>query len=259
MGVGLINSCELFSPKKDDVDGSQETQSAPQPSISTQVEIKSIEQKPFYNKLLVTGDIAPHRSILLKMDRGVLLTTFDLVDGQSITKGSLIAQLEHQELQHDLSLLKVEYDQAKLDRDERIMLLGGAFGQDSTISQEQLHYVEVKSGVHQISEQIKKNEYQLSKMSLYAPYSGIAADVQVRQHQVISPGEEICRLIDPTSYEARFQVLETSLASVRIGQKITFTTVAAPDRTCSAVIHKINPIIDENGLITIYALSLIHI
>ena len=133
------------------------------------------------------------------------------------------------------------------------MLHGGAFGEDSTITQEQLSYVDTKSGINRITAQNEQNEYQLDKMSLYAPYSGIVADVEVRQHQFISPGEELCRLIDPNSYEAKFQVIETSLSQVQIGQHISFRSAAYPDRTIAAVINKINPSINENGLITIYA------
>jgi len=47
-----------------------------------------------------------------------LLKEFKLVDGSAVAQGQLIAQLEQQELQHDLSLLKADSEQVKLDRDE---------------------------------------------------------------------------------------------------------------------------------------------
>lgn len=222
-------------------------------TITTEVDIQDITKKSFDEKLLVNGTIEPSRVIQLKMDRGGLLTNFNLVDGSTVSKGELMAQLEHEELEHDLTLLKTDYEQAKLDRDENILILGGEFGVDSTITQEQLNYVETKSGIRRIAAQIEKSEYQLDKMSLYAPYSGIVADVEVRQHQIISAGEELCRLIDPSSYEAKFQVIETSLSQVQIGQHISFRSAAYPDHTIAAVINKINPSINENGLITIYA------
>ena len=248
----LLQSCSFLSTeeKEETIPFTDQTIGR---TITTEVGIQDIIKKSFDEKLLVNGTIEPSRAIQLKMDRGGLLKEFKLVDGGAVAQGQLIAQLERQELEHDLSLLKADYNQAKLDRDENILILGGEFGVDSTITQEQLHYVETKSGINRIAAQIERNEYQLDKMSLYAPYSGIVADVKVRQHQFISPGEELCRLIDPNSYEAKFQVIETSLSQVQIGQHISFRSAAYPDRTIAAVINKINPSINENGLITIYA------
>ena len=57
--------------------------------------------------------------------------------------GKSSIQLDDRELTYDLALLQSEYAQAKLDRDERIMMLGGEFGKDSTISAEQLEYVNI--------------------------------------------------------------------------------------------------------------------
>jgi RND family efflux transporter MFP subunit len=248
-----LQSCSFLPSAEKEETNPSTHQTTDHAIITTEVDIQDITKKPFKEKLIVNGTIDPSRAIELKMDRGGLLRMFNLVDGSSVSKGELMAQLEYEELQHDLALLRTDYEQAKLDRDERIMLLGGAFGEDSTITQEQLSYVDTKSGINRITAQIEKNEYQLDKMSLYAPYSGVVADVEVKQHQIISAGEELCRLIDPSSYEAKFQIIETSLSQVQIGQHISFKSAAYPDRRIAAVINKINPSINDNGLITIYA------
>ena len=187
------------------------------------------------------------------METGGLVTYFQLKDGSYIKKGNKVIQLDDRELTYDLALLQSEYAQAKLDRDERIMMLGGEFGKDSTISAEQLGYVNIKSGIRTIEDRIKKLQLQQSKMTLYAPYSGHIADVKVRQHQVISPSEETFTIIDPASYEVQFEVLETALEDISIGQSITFSPLSYPSDNYRATISRINPIIDENGLIAVYA------
>ena len=249
----ILQSCSFLQSAEKEETNPSTHQTTDHAIITTEVNIQDITKIPFDKKLIVNGIIEPSRAIELKMDRGGLLTKFTLVDGSSVSKGELMAQLEHEELEHDIVLLRSDYQQAKLDRDENILILGGEFGVDSTITQEQLNYVETKSGIRRIATQIEKSEYQLDKMSLFAPYSGIVADVEVRQHQFISAGEELCRLIDPSSYEAKFEVIETSLSQVQVGQHISFRSAAYPDRTIAAVINKINPSINENGLITIYA------
>ena len=113
----LLQSCSFLSTEEKE-ETIPSTDQTIHHTITTEVSIQDITKKSFDEKLLVNGTIEPSRAIQLKMDRGGLLLEFNLADGGAIAQGQLIAQLEYQELQHDLSLLKADYVQVKLDRDE---------------------------------------------------------------------------------------------------------------------------------------------
>ncbi len=224
-----------------------------QSQLSSEVSVQPAEFKSFEEKIILNGNITAHNKVDLKFERGGLLQSFDLRNGDFVSEGTIIAQLDQQELDHKEKLLLAELQIAQLDINERILLSGGEFGIDSTVSEEQINYIRIKSGIHKYERQIEELQFQKSKMIVTAPFNGVVADVKVRQHQVVSPGEVICTLIEHNSIEAEFDLLETSLDEVSRGQKINISPMSLPDLKLTGYVSRINPLVDENGLINIRA------
>ncbi len=116
--IVILQSCSFLQSAEKEETNPSTHQTTDHAIITTEVDIQGITKMPFDKKLIVNGTIEPSRASQLKMDRGGLLKEFNLVNGGDIALGQLIAQLEQQELEHDLSLLKADYVQVKLDRDE---------------------------------------------------------------------------------------------------------------------------------------------
>ncbi|MEE9373552.1 MAG: efflux RND transporter periplasmic adaptor subunit [Saprospiraceae bacterium] len=219
--------------------------------LSSEVSISPVQYSPLEKKLILNGSIQAHNKIVLKFDRSGIISTFHIRNGDHVKKGDVLTALDPTELAYDTRRLKTELELAELDRDERILLLGGEFGIDNTITKEQLEYIDIKSGVRRITEQLASADYQLSRMTTYVPYTGIVSDVMVRQFQIVNIGESICTLIDTKSYEAVFDALESSITDITIGQKIRIIPLASSDKMYTGNITRINPIVNQNGLVNI--------
>jgi len=113
--------------------------------------------------------------------------------------------------------------------------------------------IRIQSGLPAAEVALREAEFQLSLASLPAPFSGRAADVKVQAGQQISVGEEICTLIDPTSLEAEFSLLEQELDGLRAGGKIFVSPAARPDLRLPAALDIINPRVEDGGLLRVRA------
>ena len=66
-------------------------------------------------------------------------------------------------------------------------------------------------------------------------------------------GQVVCTLIDPTSFEVVFTLLEQEAIKVAVGQTVEVSPSGKDHRRLRAAVTVINPVVDEQGLVTVYA------
>ncbi len=224
--------------------------------LSTQfpeVSYTRAEMKPFMLQDIVNGKIDAYNTIKIKPEVSGYLEYFPWRNGDRIGSGAEILRINSAQWQLDLNKLHIDLKQAQLDRDERILLIGGEFGQDSSVSAQKLNYVTIKSGIDQIKQQIAATEWQLSRTIVKSPFAGYFADITTAPHQLVNAGEELTTLIDPNSLEVKCLVLESLALSMSKGQKVLFKPIHTDQVSYSGLIHVINPIVDKNGLVELRA------
>ena len=77
--------------------------------------------------------------------------------------------------------------------------------------------------------------------------------MDVQPGQLLSPGEEICTLIDLSSLEAEFSLLEQELAGLSDRPTVYVHPASAPDMRLPARLDIVNPQVDEGGLLRVRA------
>jgi len=75
----------------------------------------------------------------------------------------------------------------------------------------------------------------------------------VEAGQLVNPGQRVATLIDPTSLEAAFLLLEAGIASLGLGRCVRVRPVANLALERYATLGIINPQVDENGLLCVCA------
>lgn len=106
--------------------------------------------------------------------------------------------------------------------------------------------------VAQAEQQIKQeaalldtNRYNLSQVTLTAPFDGIVTRRNIEEGENVvvgtmnNPGTQLLTIADMSIIEAEVEVDETEIPSVRIGQPATITIDALPDRTFTGKVTEI--------------------
>ena len=115
-----------------------------------------------------------------------------------------------------------------------------------------MRLVKVRSGYNQALQNYQLAAYELQKATLTAPFSGIVANLSAKVYNTASTTEVFCTLIDPTSLEAVFTVLENELPLVKPGDQVAIRPFASTIET-SGSISEINPAVDEHGMVQLKA------
>ena len=164
-----------------------------------------------------------------------------------------MAKIDDTQLRFQLEDYRFAYEDAVLKKNDLLIANGGKAGVDTSVNAQKLELIIIESGYERALYNIRKGEHELAQATLFAPFSGLIAELEAKAYQQITAGQKICRLLDPNSFQVVFHVLENDAIQIRKGQKVKVFPNAAPDLEFSATVQTINPVVDENGLVEIKA------
>ncbi len=111
---------------------------------------------------------------------------------------------------------------------------------------------EIYSGLVEAQLAFEKAKIAYDNSKLFAPISGVVANLVVQKGQRIQSGAELCKIIDVSKVRIEAGVLESEIADITIGRKATITLSAYPDQVFEGTVETISPVVtDKTNKITI--------
>lgn len=135
-----------------------------------------------------------------------------VAEGDQVAKGQLLVQL-------DQTAMKLQLDQANQGVTAAKAALSNA--RDTGTSAD---VKAAKARLAQARAAVKLAKLQLSYTSVKAPNAGVVTAVNANPGQNAAPSKTLVTLLDPNDLFVRIYVPETSIGTVKIGQKATVTT-----------------------------------
>ena len=175
-------------------------------------------------------------------------------NGERIDKGAKLAELETFSLNTDLKQADIDIRQAYLELQDIVIGQGYDPEKTESVPENIMKLAGVKSGYESAVLKKERIEHQIAAATITAPFSGIVANFTAKPNQLVSTGEQLCRIIQDRDMEIEFHVLESELHLVGKGQKVAIEPAASSVQHTNGEIIEINPIVDEKGLVRIKAL-----
>lgn len=218
-----------------------------------EVKIAPVQKKAFPLRLITTGTLQAYQQIPITIETAGQVAEMQLQEGAFVQKGALLLRLEDREHQLKLEQSYLTLDEADVNKKDLLLSNGGQAEIDTSVSPDKLKLILTLSGYDRAKHAIQLATLELAKTKVFAPFSGVIADVKVKPYQRLNAGEELCTLIDPASFEVSFKLLETEALQVKLGQALLIQPIALPEVRLKAAVNAINPIVDEQGLVGLRA------
>lgn len=188
-------------------------------------------------------------------------------NGQKVKRGQVLAQLDQFKLrntieqqQRQIEQAQLQIEQTNLQMQDVIISQGYDPDKPASIPADVRYNAEVKSGHSLAKSQLATARtlaaaahHELKSSVLTAPFDGVVANLVVQAHQLSQPGQIVCRLIATDDMEVEFRVMEADLNKYKIGTHVVVIPVADNTMRYEATISEINPVVDEQGAITLHA------
>ncbi len=208
------------------------------PAIS--VEAETVTPIKMAYTLEAVGDLLSNESITLSPEVAGRITAILFEEGQAVEAGTplvaiddAIARAELAQAEARLKLSQQNYDRAK-------QLFSKQSGTERA-RDEALAQLEADQAT------VALTKARLEKMTIKAPFGGIAGLRRVSAGEYINPGQAIAGFesIDPIKVD--FRIPETHLGSLKTGQILDVTVDAFPGKIFKGTVYAIDPRLDSTG------------
>jgi membrane fusion protein (multidrug efflux system) len=244
LAIGLIAVVLIvvkldFTKAKEQVTSKSQS-AAPASSGPPAAFVKAYVVKPMdlENKIISKGTVVANEEVVIASEIQGKITKIHFREGDQVSKDALLVSIEDRELKAQLarSQYEVEFLEKKEVREQQLNERGG-------VSDEQ--YQATQRDLNTTKAQIALIRAQLEKTQIRAPFSGTIGLRYVSEGSYLSPGMKIADLVNFTPVKVDFAIPERYMASVKPGNKITFT-VDGYTKEFEGRIYAIEPKIEQN-------------
>ena len=171
-------------------------------------------------------------------------------NGDAVRKGDTIVTLDRKLLKMKLNQSQINMEKAELDFTDN--LLGFGYGKDTAnIPDDIVRIAAIRSGYLAAKHELESARMDLANAAIVAPFSGVVANCKVKPYE--QSKDEICSIIDNTTFDVEFNLLESELNYVKPGQTVKVTPYIDANSTYSGTVKEVNPMVDDKGQVRIVA------
>lgn len=194
------------------------------------VKIEDAQTKKFKHEIRVQGNVETDQEVTLSAEMGGLITTINVKEGQKISKGQVIAQVDASVLSSNLIELQTQLDHAEYMLEKQEALAEKGVGSEFELEAAKAQVKSLKASMNSLSTQ-------RGKATIKAPFSGVIDQVFARQGQMAGPSSPIVRLVNNKQVDIVASISERHFAKVHVGTPVK---VSFPNYSDTAVYLKIN-------------------
>ena len=228
--------------------------------------LTGLKKQNFPTAVRATGiiEVAPEHEAVIHTSMGGYIKQINLMVGDKVKKGQPLVtiknpefiklQQEYLETKEQLPYLKAEYERQHLLHSENIT------SQKSYLKAESA-YKAAKARWSGLREQIKllnispsqvENGMFSPTITIYAPLSGIVADVHKTQGAFVNPATPIMVIINNAQNHVELSVFEKDILKIKEGQSIRFRVPESSSIEHHAEVSLIGSSIEENRTVKVH-------
>lgn len=224
-------------------------QYAPEENV---VDAVVLSRQDFPMQLLSNGKLIAVQKSSLYFGQPGVVAKVNYANGAKVQKGDVIAELDSREQKAALEAAQIALDKASLDLQDALVGLGYALDAQIQVPEDVLKVAQIRSGYSAALNSYQRGQQSLEATVIRAPFSGKVADVKINAWDFASGAEPFCQVIDDSSYDVEFTVLEQEYSFVNKGQSVKVSLFGNSDYVKGSIVA-INPTIDKNGQISVKA------
>ena len=197
------------------------------------------ESTTFEHQIQVRGTVMSRTNVYLSAETMGLLTKMNVVEGQSVNKGQVLATIDAEQLERTIDEVKNQLEYATTIFEKRDRLWKKNIGTE-------VDYLTAKNNKESLEKQLATLNTQMSKTKIVAPFAGSIEEVSVKAGEVVQPGSPIAFLVSNRDMYINAQVSEAYLGKFSIGDAVEIE-IPSMNETVMSNIISIGNVIDRSS------------
>lgn len=237
---------------KDKKDSGQAKPGGPQKQPPLAVEAMIASTKVLNTDIEVPGSLMANESTEIHPETSGRLVLLNVKEGAMVGKGTLLAKLYDGDMQARLKSLEVQLKKSEVqlkiaqqseDRSAKLLKIQGISQQDYDMALLQVN--NIMADMEIIKAQMGEIRANMTKLSIYAPYSGKLGLKNISPGSFVTPATIITTISQVNQLKLQFNVPEKYAAMVKKGQNIDFT-IDGSEKDFTASVIATEDAVEEN-------------
>jgi membrane fusion protein (multidrug efflux system) len=202
--------------------------------------VATVEQTRLVDEAQSVGSLRSRQSIILRPEVSGRITQVNFRDGQRVSRGQLLVQLDDQLAQAQIKQAEAELSIARANFNRNKELVEQNFISRRTVEESaaNLEVAQAKLALAQAT---------AARLKIMAPFDGTVGIRSINLGDYLKDGADVVNLEDMDAIYVDYRLPERFQSQVKVGQKAQIDIDALPGRKFSAVVLAIDPLIDANG------------
>jgi membrane fusion protein (multidrug efflux system) len=229
--IGWNSAIAADSSKK------KEAAQVAQPAIV--VNVTKVTSGTIPKKIEALGGLTAVEKVTISAETAGRVETINFKDGQQVAKGMPIVQLDNQQAEADYQSAVTAYHLAsqKYERSKSLV--------DEAISKQDLAVL--KAGVATRQATVQSKLADLNEKQVVAPFSGTLGSFAVQAGDYVNAGDALVTLVNSALLRADYNIAEDVLPELKIGQLVSVTTSAYPNKIFYGTVTFISPTVSQDS------------
>jgi RND family efflux transporter MFP subunit len=219
---------------------------------ATEVRVATAERKSFDYLINATGKLEAVSEVKALVEREGYLDKVQVLEGQLIKKGQVIALLDRREAEFALEKARINLVKAQSE----LEVLKAQFhlaleSKDPNVVRTVQERIRVNSGLALAEVELKEAELNLARCEVRAPVSGKIANIKFKEGSLVTKNAEFAEILSTDRLLLRVKVLESDIPLISSNQRAEVYPISDSQHALEGRVTAINPKVDENGLVQV--------
>ncbi|MCM1109064.1 MAG: efflux RND transporter periplasmic adaptor subunit [Clostridium sp.] len=247
--AAALTACKPTDGPEESTTAQVQTEPDKRPTVETIV----LQRGNFAREILSNGTLASIRRADLRWGASGIIRHIYVKNGQHVSAGQVLAEVDKERLNMALMQAADSRQRAHLEMQDFLIGQGYRLADSLNVPEKTLELARMKSGYGQACIAYETARMALQEATLKAPFAGTVANLTARPHNQAGGGEVLCTLLDNSSMEVTFPVMEHEVRAISTGDTVQVTLYTDGDSTTPGHITAVNPMVADNGLAAVTA------
>ena len=203
----------------------------------------------FYREFESNGKLEAVRRAVLQYELDEEILSVNVKNGQRVEKGEVLSVLDGTNQQYTYERADRMIDKSLLELENVLIGMGYQLKDTLTVPENLLRVALIRSGYADAVSEKKMAAINLKKVKVTAPFPGVIAGLEAKPYNRSGQYKEFCTLIDDSSFEVEFPVLENEAAQLREGMPVAIIPYAFENDTLAGRLSAVNPTVNDAGMV----------
>lgn len=206
----------------------------------TAVKVDKVKKVPFAHYFEATGELESVNEAFISPETGGQIIKLNVVEGQKVKKGQLLAKLNTSVLEQQISEVKTRLNLAEIIYNKQSELWEKKIGSER-------QFLEAKNNYESLQSSLNSLQAQYNMSVLRSPINGYVEYIAQKEGELAAPGMQLMQIVNLDNLYVTTKLSEAYLSSIQVGDIVDIRFPSFPGLVLRKPVYRIGNVVNKQN------------